>query len=111
MDRDGYITLISRKKELINVGGKKVSPIEVEEVLKKLDFVNDCVCTAMPDPNGILGEVVKSYVVSDEPEKIGFEFMDPLIGTQLEGYKHPVVYEMISEIPKTSSGKIQRLSL
>lgn len=110
-DKDGYITLKSRKKELINVGGKKVSPVEVEEVLKDFDFIDDCVCVAVPDPAGILGEAVKAYIVTSQPQMISFDNIDPMIGRKLEDYKHPVVYETIDEIPKTSSGKIQRLSL
>lgn len=110
-DSNGYITLKSRKKELINVGGKKVSPVEVEEVLKGIDFIDDCVCIGAPDQEGILGEVVKAFVVTDKPELISYENIDPLIGNRLEGYKHPVIYSVIKEIPKTSSGKIQRLSL
>ena len=111
LDNDGYLILKSRKKELINVGGKKVSPIEVEEVLKGFDFVKDCACIAIPDPNDVLGEVVKAFVVTDEPEKLTVENMTDLIGKQLETYKHPVQYEAIDAIPKTSSGKIQRLAL
>ena len=110
-DSDGYITLKSRKKELINVGGKKVSPVEVEEVLKSIDFVDDCVCVGAPDPEGILGEVVKAFIVTDQPGMVSYEVIDPLIGTQLEGFKHPTIYNVINEIPKTTSGKVQRLSL
>ena len=110
-DENGYITLKSRKKELINVGGKKVSPIEVEDVLKKLEHIEECVCVGAPDPEGILGEVVKAYVVTSSSQMLDKEYMDSLIGDELEGYKHPVLYEEISEIPKTSSGKIQRLLL
>lgn len=111
IDSDGYLSLKSRKKELINVGGKKVSPIEVEEVLKEFDFVKDCACVAISDPNGVLGEVVKAFVVTDEPEKLTVENMTNLIGKQLEAYKLPVQYEAIDAIPKTSSGKVQRLAL
>lgn len=108
---DGYITLRSRKKELINVGGKKVSPMEVEEVLMELDFVKDCACKPIADPEKILGEVVKAYIVTDHPEKVVFEDIDRSIGKSLEGYKHPVEYAVIDEIPKTASGKVQRLLL
>lgn len=111
MDAEGYLTLKSRKKELINVGGKKVSPVEVEEVLMTLDFVKDCACAAAPDADGILGEVVKAFLVTDEPEKVSLEFIDPLIGERLEGYKHPLQYAVVKEIPRTSSGKVQRLLL
>ena len=110
-DSEGYITLKSRKKELINVGGKKVSPVEVEDVLKSFDFVKDCACIAIPDPEGILGEVVKAFIVTGQPEKINYEYLDELIGSRLEGFKHPAEYEIIDAIPKTSSGKIQRLAL
>lgn len=108
---EGYIILKSRKKELINVGGKKVSPIEVEEVLNSFDFVNESVCVGIADPDGILGEVVKAFIVTDEVYKVDRELMDEMIGDRLEGYKHPVEYEVIGEVPKTSSGKIQRLAL
>lgn len=110
-DADGYIILKSRKKELINVGGKKVSPIEVEELLKGLDFVEDCVCVGAEDPEGILGEVVKAFIVTSDPNKVTVENFEDLIGARLEGYKHPVIYEVIDEVPKTSSGKVQRLLL
>lgn len=110
-DAEGYISLKSRKKELINVGGKKVSPIEVEEVLKKLDFIDDCVCVGIPDPEGILGETVKAYVVTSHPEYLDRDNINDMIAGQLESYKYPIAYEAIDEIPKTASGKIQRLSL
>ena len=108
---DGYLCLKSRKKELINVGGKKVSPLEIESILKSFPFVEDCACVGVRDPAGILGEVVKAFVVTKSPEKLTCEYMDSLIGNRLEGYKHPALYEQIDIIPKTSSGKIQRLAL
>lgn len=110
-DEEGYITLKSRKKELINVGGKKVSPIEVEDVLKTFDFVKDCACIGISDPDHVLGEVVKAFIVTDQPEKVDHDQIDKMIGRKLETYKHPMVYEVIDEIPKTSSGKVQRLKL
>ena len=108
---DGYIRLLSRKKEMINVGGKKVSPMEVEAQLLKLDFVEDCACVAATDPAGILGEVVKAFIVTNQPEKVNKIIINREIGSQLESYKLPQIYEVIDEIPKTSSGKVQRLLL
>ena len=78
---EGYIYLISRKKELINVGGKKVSPIEVEEQLFKVSGIADCACI----------DDIKNQ-----------------LNGKLESYKLPVHYEWIDEIPKTQNGKIQR---
>lgn len=108
---DGHIRLCSRKKELINVGGKKVSPLEVEEFLLQMEFVDDCACIAIPDPDEILGEVVKAYIVTKKPELIEKESMNYILSKQIEDYKIPVEYEVIDAIPKTSSGKVQRLLL
>lgn len=111
MDEDGYIRLISRKKELINVGGKKVSPVEVEEVLLRLEGIEDCACVGVPDPNGVLGEVVKAYIVAVDPGDMDFDKVREMLVHELEAYKVPVLYELIDAIPKTSSGKVQRLLL
>lgn len=107
----GYIYLVSRYKELINVGGKKVSPIEVEEQLKKINGVSDCACVGVPDPSGILGEVVKAFVLKDEKSSINFDEIKTQMKGKLEDYKLPAIYEWITEIPKTPNGKIQRLLL
>lgn len=107
-DEDGYFYLISRKKELINVGGKKVSPIEVEEVINRIEGVADSACIAVPDE--VLGEAVKAFIVKGKEELTEKEIID-YTKSCLEGYKVPVCVEFIDEIPKTSSGKVQRLLL
>lgn len=106
---DGYFYLLGREKELINVGGKKVSPMEVEDVICSLG-VGDCVCVPMKDPDGIMGELVKCYILKDSTSLTFEEIADSLQG-RLENYKRPVVYEWIDEIPMTSSGKKQRVNL
>jgi len=108
---DGYVYLAGRKKELINVGGEKVSPIEIETVLKEIPGVADCACIGVPDPNGMLGEVVKAFIVPDKEHPISFDEIRKQTIGKLEGYKIPAVWDWIDEIPKTQNGKIQRLSL
>mgnify|MGYP002619621906 FL=1 len=105
---EGYIYLISRKKELINVGGKKVSPIEVEEQLLKIDGVEDCACIGVPDEEGVLGEVVKAFIVKAKNCDLTFDGIKNQLSGRLESYKMPVHYEWIDAIPKTQNGKIQR---
>ena len=109
MDADGNIYLKSRIKEMINVGGKKVSPMEVEDILNKIPGIKESACIGIPDPGVVLGEVVKAFVVADD--NITNEEIMAQLHSQLEVYKLPVEIERISSIPKTSSGKIQRLSL
>ena len=106
---DGYIYLLGREKELINVGGKKVSPIEVEDIICSIG-VGDCVCVPTKDKNGLLGEVVKCYILKGST-KLTFEQIAEKLADRLEAYKRPVEYEWINEIPKTESGKKQRIHL
>lgn len=108
-DKDGYLYLVGREKELINVGGKKVSPMEVEDAIISLG-VEDCVCAGINDKNGILGEVVKAYILRDGT-KLSFSEISEKLSSMLEPYKIPVEYEWIDTIPQTSSGKKKRLSL
>ncbi|MBR3302721.1 MAG: acyl--CoA ligase [Bacteroidales bacterium] len=108
-DENGYIYLKSRLKEIINVGGKKVSPIEVEQILNTVPGIYESACVGVSDPNGMLGEVVKAFIVADEG--VTDQQILDCVRPKLELYKLPVLFERIAEIPKTSSGKIQRLSL
>lgn len=108
-DSDGYIYLLGREKELINVGGKKVSPMEVEDAIIALG-VGDCVCVPVKDDNGIMGELVFCYILRDSTTLTFEEIAEKLSG-KLEEYKRPVGYEWIDQIPMTSSGKKQRLQV
>lgn len=108
IDVDGYITLKARIKELINVGGKKVAPTEVDEQLLKISGIEDCACVAAKDPEGVLGEVVKAYIVKSSDSDITFDQVAEQLSGKLESYKLPALYEWIDAIPKTKNGKIQR---
>lgn len=110
INSEGYVFLKSRKKELINVGGKKVSPQEVEDQLLKIPGVKDCACVAAEDPEGILGEVVKAFIVTDD-DSLSFDSIRKSLSGELESYKIPVVYQLIDVIPRTHNGKIQRGAL
>ncbi|WP_195661418.1 class I adenylate-forming enzyme family protein [Bacteroides nordii] len=111
LDFSGYLILQSRKKELINVGGKKVSPIEVETVLLTIPDLQDCACIGIIDPNGVLGEVVKAFLVKQQGSHLEIDDIKKYMSGKLEGYKLPIEYEWISMIPQTISGKKQRLAL
>ena len=109
MDAEGNIYLKSRIKEMINVGGKKVSPMEVEDILNTIPGIRESACIGIPDPGIVLGEVVKAFIVADD--NLSDEEIMKQLRPQLEVYKLPVEIERINAIPKTGSGKIQRLSL
>lgn len=109
MDAEGNIYLKSRIKEMINVGGKKVSPMEVEDILNTIPGIKESACIGIPDPGIVLGEVVKAFIVADD--NLSDEEIMQQLRPRLEVYKLPVEIERINAIPKTGSGKIQRLSL
>lgn len=106
---EGYIYLLGREKELINVGGKKVSPMEVEDAIMSLG-VGDCVCVPMKDENGIMGELVFCYILKNSTS-LTFEEIAEGIVDKLEVYKRPVAYDWIDSIPMTASGKKQRVQI
>lgn len=106
-DEDGYIYISGREKEMINVGGKKVSPIEVEDMIISIG-VGDCVCVGVKDENSILGETIKCYILKNSTNLSFTEISDEL-SKRLERYKCPSEYSWIEKIPYTESGKKQRL--
>jgi long-chain acyl-CoA synthetase len=108
---EGYIYLKSRKKDLINVGGKKLSPVETETELLKIPGVEDCACIGIPDKNGVLGEVVKAFIVKAEGSDLSEDNVKNQLSGKLEGYKIPAEVEWIDKIPRTQNGKIQRALL
>jgi len=108
-DCSGDLFLTGRLKELINVGGKKVSPQEIEDAIEALG-VGECICVGMEDRGGVLGQVVKAYMVRGEKE-VGVEAIRKALSTRLEAYKVPAEYEWVAALPKTSSGKKQRMKL
>ena len=83
--------------------------MEVEDAIIALG-VGDCVCVPMKDPDGIMGELVKCYILKDSTT-LSFEQIAEQLSTKLEHYKLPVVYEWIDSIPQTASGKKQRVNL
>lgn len=107
IDEDGYIFLVSRKKEIINVGGKKVSPIEVEEHLNEIEGIDESACVGVHDD--VLGEVVKAFCVCSK--EVDFEEVKKILFKKIETYKIPAFFEVIQELPKTQNGKLQRLKL
>ena len=112
---NNYLYLRGRLKEMINVGGKKVNPVDVERVLLQHPEISDCACIAYTD--AVIGEVVKALIVliehQEETEKVplSVEQIQSFIQDKLPNHMRPQHYEFVSAIPKTATGKIQRLKL
>lgn len=107
VDTDGYLFLLGRRNDLINVGGRKVAPDEIEDLLCQLDGVRDAGCVGEHDE--LLGERVKAYLVADR--EIQRSEVVAFLRARVEDFKIPQVIERIVRIPRTNSGKIQRQML
>ncbi len=104
LDERGYLRLISRIKELINRGGEKISPREVDEVLLRHPAVAEAVAFGSPHPT--LGEEVAAAVVlsgeASEQDLLAY------CRGQLAAFKVPRKLHIVAEIPRTATGKVQR---
>jgi len=104
LDADGYLTLVGRLKELINRGGEKISPREIDEVLLTHPAVAEAVCFGVPDAK--YGEEVAAAVVlrgdAREAELIAH------CRERLAAFKAPKTIYLVTQIPRTATGKIQR---
>ena len=104
LDADGYLSLTGRIKELINRGGEKISPLEVDGVLLKHPAVAEAVCFAVPDEK--YGEVVHAAVVlNGDTDQEGIR---SYCREQLADFKVPDVVYIADALPRTATGKIQR---
>lgn len=110
LDEEGFVYLVGRANDVINVGGKKVSHLEIEDAIMSFGNIEECACVAMKDPKKILGNVPVAFIVPQD-ESISVENLKDYLMSKLEGYKVPMRYELLSELPKNYVGKIERKKL
>jgi acyl-CoA synthetase (AMP-forming)/AMP-acid ligase II len=109
MDADGYVSITGRLKEIINRGGEKVSPREVDEILMDHPAVAQVVCFGMPHPK--LGEEVAAAVVLREGQAASERELQDFVGKRAADFKVPKRILLLEEIPKGATGKLQRIGL
>ena len=106
IDADGYLTLVGRLKELINRGGEKVAPQEIDQVLLAHPAVAEAVCFGVPHPTW--GEEVAAVVVLRPDVQASEAELLAHCKEQLAEYKRPKQVHLSTTIPRTATGKIQR---
>ncbi|MCW3067031.1 MAG: acyl-CoA synthetase (AMP-forming)/AMP-acid ligase [Solirubrobacterales bacterium] len=112
IDEDGYVYVVDRKKDMIVSGGENVYSSEVEAVLYLSDDVVECAVIGVPDPTW--GECVHAFVVKSEDapdDETLAERLRAFARQRLAAYKVPKKIEVIPEIPKAPTGKIQKTVL
>lgn len=106
IDAEGRLHLLGRNDDVINIGGFKVAPSEVEDAALAFPLVRECVCTAAAHP--VMGMVLKLIVVAAD----GYSSRDlaRFLRAHLEPHKVPALYEQATAIRRTFNGKIDRKS-
>ena len=103
--KDGYIFLTARKKEIIKVGGKRISPKEIEAVILELPEVVDCTIEGIEDE--LLGEALKATIVI-RPENGKETMLDRIkqhCSRHLALYKIPQIFELKEQLVISATGK------
>ncbi len=109
LDAEGYLTLTGRLKEIINRGGEKISPREVDEVLMDHPAIAQVVTFGMPHDK--LGEDVAVAVVLREGHQLSERELRDFAASRLADFKVPRKVLFMAEIPKGATGKLQRIGL
>ncbi len=109
IDEDGYVRLNGRIDDVINVGGEKVAPADVEKLVLASGMVRECACIGVEDPEQVLGQVAVVYVVAgndyDEKKVIGH------IRENAASYMVPYRLVKVRELPLNYMGKLDRKEL
>ena len=109
LDDEGNVYMLGRADDIINVGGEKVSPIEVENIAGEYEYIKECVCIGVEDSEGIMGQVPILFVVT----KTGYEENELIkfLSKKMERYKLPQKYIKLQELPRNRMQKIDRNEL
>ena len=106
LDDEGMLHLSGRASDVINVGGFKVSPIEVEEVAMSNPMVSDCICISAA--HLVTGRALKLLVVTPPGQTLDKRSLARYLADRLEPYKVPMLYEQVDTIARTYNGKLDR---
>jgi acyl-CoA synthetase (AMP-forming)/AMP-acid ligase II len=109
IDKDGYLRLTGRLKELINRGGEKISPLEIDTVIMDHPAVAQVVTFGVP--HDMLGEDVAAAVVLREGLACDERELRAFVGSRIADFKVPRRIVFLTEIPKGATGKLQRIGL
>ena len=109
LDADGYLFLTGRLKEIINRGGEKIAPREIDEVLLGHPAVSQAVAFAAP--HRVLGETVAAAVVVRPEHVVAERELREFAASRLANFKVPEKILIVDEIPKGPTGKVQRIGL
>lgn len=112
-DKDGYIYMLGRADDIINIAGEKVSAIQIEELLLQMDGISSCGCIGVEDTESHLGQYPVVYYTcnSNNSNEINLETITQYLVTKMDNFKVPRKAIQVNNIPLTKMGKINRKAL
>ena len=110
-DEEDYIYIKGRKDDIINIGGEKVSPLEIESAINEHSDIIESACISAGNKDRLGSQVIIAFIVSKDKTELNKQELVEFLRNKLEEYKIPKKFEFISNLPKTPTGKIQREKL
>ena len=104
MDKEGFIYIVDRKKDMINRGGENIYPREIEIVLEAHPKIREVAVVGVPDE--ALGERVKAFVIPKEPGSLTQQEVQEYLKERLAKYKIPEFVEFVHDLPRNATGKV-----
>ena len=105
---DEYYRILGRDSiDIIKSGGYKISALEIEEVLRSHDLINDCAVVGIP--NEEWGELVAAILVSEK--EVDIKELKDWLKDRLPNYKSPKIYQMVTDLPRNAMGKVVKNEL
>lgn len=105
-DEEGFLYICGRNDDVINVGGLKVHPSEIESVVMNIDGIMDCICFQVSDP--MSGQATKLLIKTDDEFSLSVSDVTNYLSAFLEPYKIPKTIEIVDHIARTDNGKLDR---
>lgn len=106
IDENGFVYMLGRRGDVISIGGLKIAPTEVENIVLRFPGIAECACFAIEDRMG--GCVPKLNIVEEKGADVDINELKKHMASYLEAFKVPKLVAKVEEIPKTSNGKIDR---
>ena len=109
-DEEGYLFMLGRSDDIINIGGEKLSPLEVENIASEYEGAGEYACIGVPDPDGILGHVPVLFVGKCREDYSAVE-LRKYLATRLERIKIPARIIEVEELPRNRMQKLDRRAI
>lgn len=106
LDEEGYLHVLGRSDDMINIGGLKVLPSEIENAALRIPGVEECICFAVPDP--ITGQAATLLIKTNAAFSGSVALVKEALSRTMDYYKVPKRVEIVTEIAKTANGKPDR---